>query len=67
MARIVNEVDAIEKDPKLATDEDHTEPYQAPVAFEARVPVVEVPERLRVKSNPLPGKRIAARALTEKE
>lgn len=67
MARIVNEVDAIEKDPKLATDEDHTEPYQAPVAFESRVPVVEVPERLRVKTNPLSGKRIAARALTETE
>ncbi|KAI1109969.1 hypothetical protein F5Y14DRAFT_444299 [Nemania sp. NC0429] len=67
MARIVNEVDAIEKDPKLATDEDHTEPYQSPIAFEARIPVVEVPERLRVKSHPLSGRRIAAKPLSEEE
>ncbi|KAF1924819.1 uncharacterized protein M421DRAFT_271364 [Didymella exigua CBS 183.55] len=67
MARIVNEVDGIEKDPKLATDEDHTEPYQSPVAFEARVPVAEVPESLRVKSHPLSGKRIAAKSLSEEE
>lgn len=67
MARIVNEVDAIEKDPKLATDEDHSEPFQSPVAFETRIPVVEVPERLRVRSNPLSGKRIAAKPLTEEE
>ncbi|KAI1321093.1 hypothetical protein F5Y16DRAFT_417104 [Xylariaceae sp. FL0255] len=67
MARIVNEVDAIEKDPKLATDEDHTEPYQSPIAFEARIPVIEVPERLRVKSHPLSGRRIAAKQLTEEE
>lgn len=67
MARIVNEVDAIEKDPKLATDEDHTEPYQSPTSFEARIPVVEVPERLRVKSHPLSGRRIAAKELTEEE
>ncbi|KAI8633210.1 hypothetical protein F5Y19DRAFT_294110 [Xylariaceae sp. FL1651] len=67
MARIVNEVDAIEKDPKLATDEDHTEPYQSPVAFEARIPLVEVPERLRVKSHPLSGRRIAAKPLSEEE
>ncbi|KAI1266124.1 hypothetical protein F5Y18DRAFT_435050 [Xylariaceae sp. FL1019] len=67
MARIVNEVDAIEKDPKLATDEDHAEPYQSPIAFEARIPVIEVPERLRVKSNPLSGRRIAAKQLTEQE
>ena len=67
MARIVNEVDAIEKDPKLATDEDHPEPYQSPVAFETRIPLVQVPERLRVKSNPLSGRRIAAKALSEEE
>lgn len=67
MARIVNEVDAIEKNPKLATDEDHTEPYQSPIAFEARIPVVEVPERLRVKSHPLSGRRIAAKPLSEQE
>lgn len=67
MARIVNEVDAIERDPKLATDEDHPEPYQPPVAFEARIPTVEVPERLRVKNNPLSGRRIAAKQLTEDE
>lgn len=67
MARIVNEVDAIERDPKLATDEDHPEPYQPPVAFEARIPAVEVPERLRVKNNPLSGRRIAAKQLTEDE
>ena len=67
MARIVNEVDAIERDPKLATDEDHSEPYQSPIAFEARIPTVEVPERLRVKNNPLSGRRIAAKQLTEDE
>lgn len=67
MARIVNEVDLIEKDPKLATDEDHTEPFQSPVAFEARIPTVQVPERLRVKTNPLSGIRIAARQLNEDE
>jgi len=67
MARIVNEVDAIERDPKLATDEDHSEPYQSPIAFEARIPTVEVPVRLRVKNNPLSGRRIAAKQLTEDE
>ncbi|KAI1181656.1 hypothetical protein F5B17DRAFT_436517 [Nemania serpens] len=67
MARIVNEVDAIEKNPKLATDEDHKEPYQSPIAFETRIPLVEVPERLRVKSNPLSGRRIAAKPLSEQE
>jgi hypothetical protein len=67
MARIVNEVDLIEKDPKIATDEDHTEPYQSPVAFEARIPTVEVPERLRVESHPLSGRRIAAKPLLEEE
>ncbi|RAL08768.1 hypothetical protein BO97DRAFT_480426 [Aspergillus homomorphus CBS 101889] len=41
MARIVNEVDLIEKDPKVATDEDHVEPFQSPLVFETRVPVIE--------------------------
>lgn len=67
MARIVNEVDAIEKDPKLATDEDHLEPFQYPTAFEARIPVVEMPIRLRVKNHPLSGRRIAAKVLSEDE
>lgn len=67
MARIVNEVDLIEKDPKLATDEDHAEPFQSPVAFEARIPKVEAPERFRVKSHPLSGRRIAAKPLSEAE
>lgn len=67
MARIVNEVDAIEKDPKLATDEDHAEPYQSPVAFEARIPVVEIPEKLRVRNHPLSGKLIGAKVLNEDE
>jgi hypothetical protein len=64
MARIVNEVDLMEKDPKLATDEDHVEPYQAPVAFEARLPRIDVPERLRIKGNPLSGKLIASKTLS---
>jgi hypothetical protein len=66
-ARIVNMADAIEKDLNLATVEDHTEPYQAPTAFEARILVVEVPEKLRVKSRLLSGKRIAAKELTKDE
>jgi hypothetical protein len=67
MARIVNEVDLMEKDPKLATDEDHVEPYQNPVAFEARLPKIDVPEKLRVKGNPLSGKAIQTKQLTEDE
>jgi hypothetical protein len=67
MARIVNEVDLMEKDPKLATDEDHVEPYQNPVAFEARLPKIDVPEKLRVKGNPLSGKAIETKQLTEDE
>lgn len=67
MARIVNEVSLIEQDPKLATDEDHEEPFQASTAFEERLPTVVVPERLRIKSNPLSGRRIQAKALDEKE
>ncbi|KAJ5986739.1 hypothetical protein N7451_011104 [Penicillium sp. IBT 35674x] len=67
MARIVNEVNLIEMDPKLATDEDHEEPFQATTAFEARIPTVVVPERLRIKAHPLSGRRIMAKALTEEE
>jgi hypothetical protein len=67
MARIVNEVDLIEQNPKIATDEDHAEPYQSPVTFEARIPTVEVPERLRMKSHPLSGKKIAAKPLSENQ
>lgn len=67
MARIVNEVDAIDQDPKLATDEDHVEPFQSPVAFEARIPKVEVPERLRLKSAPISGRRIVAKTPTTAE
>lgn len=67
MARIVNEVNLIEKDPKLATDEDHSEPFQAPIAFESRIPAVEMPERLRIKTHPLSGRRIMAKPLTEDE
>jgi hypothetical protein len=67
MARIVNEVSLIEQDPKLATDEDHEEPFQSSTAFEERLPTVVVPERLRIKSNPLSGRRIQAKALTEDE
>jgi hypothetical protein len=67
MARIVNEVDLMEKDPKLATDEDHVEPYQHPVAFEARLPKIEIPEKLRIKGNPLSGKKIETKQLNEEE
>ena len=67
MMRIVNEVDLIEKDPKLATDEDHQEPFQSPVTFESRLPAVQVPESLRPKSDPLTGKRIMAKTQTEEE
>jgi hypothetical protein len=67
MARIVNEVDLMERDPKLATDEDHVEPYQNPVAFEARLPKIDVPEKLRIKGSPLSGKVIETKQLTEAE
>ncbi|KNG51198.1 hypothetical protein DDE82_005910 [Stemphylium lycopersici] len=67
MARIVNEVDLMERDPKLATDEDHVEPYQTPVAFEARLPKIDVPEKLRIKGSPLSGKAIETKQLTEEE
>ena len=67
MARIVNEVDIIEKDPKLATDEDHQEPFQSSVTFETRIPEVRVPARLQAKSQPLTGKRIMAKTQTEQD
>ena len=67
MARIVNEVDLMEKDPKKATDEDHEEPFQSPVTFETRLPDVVVPERLQPKNDPLTGKRIMAKPQTEEE
>lgn len=67
MVRIVNEVDAIELDPKIATDEDHEEPFLSTTSFEARLPKVEVPERLRPKPMPLTGRRIVAKTQTEEE
>jgi hypothetical protein len=67
MAGIVNEVDLMERDPKLATDEDHVEPYQNPVAFEARLPKIDVPERMRIKGNLLSDKAIEAKQLTGDE
>lgn len=67
MARIANEVDDIEENPKLATDEDHEEPFQAPTAFEMRLPTVQVPERLRPKEIPLTGQRIISKTQTEEE
>ena len=67
MVRIVNEVDLIEMDPKLATDETHQEPFQSPIAFETRLPVVQTPERLKPKSDPLTGKRIIAKTQIEEE
>ncbi|KAK4221372.1 hypothetical protein QBC38DRAFT_513609 [Podospora fimiseda] len=67
MSRIVNEVDNIENDPKLATDEDHEEPFQPPATFEMRVPTVDIPERLRPKEIPLTGRRIQAKPQTEEE
>lgn len=67
LARIVNEVDLIENDPKLATDETHAEPYQSPVSFEMRLPTVDVPENLRPRTGPSSGRDIAAKPLTEEE
>ncbi|KAI8940564.1 hypothetical protein NX059_004241 [Plenodomus lindquistii] len=67
MARIVNEVDLMEKNPKLASDEDHVEPHQSPLAFEDRLPIVHVPERFRVKVHPLSGQRLTSKTLTEVE
>lgn len=67
MMRIVNEVDLMEKDPKLATDEDHQEPFQSPVTFETRLPVTQTPEKFQRKADPLTGKRIMAKTQTEEE
>jgi hypothetical protein len=67
IARILKEVCPIEKDPKLETDEDHTEPYQAPGALKARISVVKVPKRLYVKRHPLSSKRMAAKNMSDEE
>lgn len=67
MTEIVNEVDLIEKEPKKATDKDHVEPFQSPVSFQTRLPVVQVPGKLRPKTNPLTGKRIMAKPQSEEE
>ncbi|KAF2442344.1 hypothetical protein P171DRAFT_314280, partial [Karstenula rhodostoma CBS 690.94] len=67
MARIVNEVDLIELNPKLATDEDHHEPFQSPLAFETRLPVVEIPAKFRPRANPLTGASMAPPTLTPEE
>ncbi|KAK0515643.1 hypothetical protein JMJ35_001677 [Cladonia borealis] len=67
MARIVKEVTLIEGDPKIATDEDHHEPFQSPVAFELRLPEVGTPETFKKASLPLTGKRIIAKTQTEQE
>ncbi|CAF3496782.1 unnamed protein product [Fusarium graminearum] len=64
---IVNEVDLIENDPKIATDQDHKEPFQAPLMFEDRLPVTRIPDRLKPKSDPLGGRRIMAMTQTESE
>ncbi|CAK4024480.1 Hypothetical predicted protein [Lecanosticta acicola] len=66
MALIVNEVDSIEQDPKLATDDNHYEPFQDPVSFEERLPVVESPEKPKT-TLPLDGKLIVAKTQTEEE
>lgn len=67
MVYIVNEVDLIEKDPKVATDEDHDEPFQAPLLFETRLPATKIPDALKPNSNPLGGKRIMAKTQTEED
>ncbi|KAF4985552.1 hypothetical protein FDECE_16485 [Fusarium decemcellulare] len=41
MIKIVNEIDDITKDPKLATDEDRYEPFQTPRVFKERLPTLE--------------------------
>ncbi|KAL0938569.1 uncharacterized protein CTRU02_205179 [Colletotrichum truncatum] len=58
MARIVNEVDAIEVNPGIATDEDHCEPFQPPASFEMRIPVVTTPEILPHEKMPSMKQRI---------
>ncbi|KAF4446873.1 Mannose-binding lectin [Fusarium austroafricanum] len=67
MVYIVNEVDLIENDPKIATDQDHEEPFQPPLMFEDRLPVTRIPDRLKPKSDPLSGRRIMAKTQTETE
>jgi hypothetical protein len=67
MVYIVNEVDLIEKDPKIATDQDHEEPFQSPLLFESRLPATKIPDRLKPKSDPLGGRRIMAKTQTEAE
>ncbi|KAJ1324608.1 nucleoporin GLE1 [Microdochium nivale] len=67
MLCIVNEVDKIEADPKIATDQDHEEPFQSPLLFEDRLPAVRIPLRLQPKSHPLGGRRIMAKTQTEGE
>lgn len=67
MVHIVNEVDLIEGDPKIATDEEHEEPFQAPLLFETRLPVTKIPDALKPSSNPLGGKRIMAKTQTEED
>lgn len=63
MARIVNEVNEIERDPKLATDEGHEEPFQSPLVFETRLPAVDIPARFR-RTNPLTGVAIKPKVLS---
>lgn len=67
MVYIVNEVDLIEKDPKVATDQDHEEPFQSPMMFEDRLPSTRIPDHLKPKSDPLGGRRIMAKTQTEAE
>ena len=67
MVYIVNEVDLIEKDPKIATDEDHEEPFQSPLLFETRLPSLKIPDALKPKSDPLGGRRIMAKTQTEED
>lgn len=67
MVYIVNEVDLIEKSPKVATDQDHEEPFQSPTLFETRLPAMKVPDALKPRSDPLSGKRIMAKTQTEEE
>lgn len=67
MIYIVNEVDLITKDPSVATQEDHEEPFQAPQLFETRLPATRIPDALKPKNDPLSGKRIMAKTQTEEE
>ncbi|EME41203.1 hypothetical protein DOTSEDRAFT_55095 [Dothistroma septosporum NZE10] len=67
MAAIVNEVDLVEKNPKKATDDDHPEPFQDPVTFGDRLPVVELFVKPKADVMPLNGQRIIAKPQTEGE